>query len=214
MRERRAGIMQILFTRPISKRVFIVGKVAGLALVLFSITSATALISIATSFLLPLQHLMPIDIGHLIVFFLLSFLYMLFFALIGLLFAIVAKSESLALFAPICIWVGVTFILPELATGLTPTALLNPVTLLQLPPATGFFYVAEQILFPVSLSWHYATMSGELLGSSFNPSIPVREVLMTHVSEVLTLFIAIGAVGIGAITALRRFDPRSDAVNE
>ena len=214
MRERRSGIMQVLFTRPISKSIFIVGKVAGLGLVLLVITSTTAFISITTSFLLPLQHLTVSDIGHLVAFFALSFLYMLLFALIGLLFAIIAKSESLALFVPICIWVGVTFVLPELATGLTPTALLNPVTLLQLPPSVGFFQVAERILFPISLAWHYTTMSGELLGSSFNQSIPVRDVFMSHLRELATLLGSIGIVGGFAIAALQRFDTRSDAVNE
>jgi ABC-type transport system involved in multi-copper enzyme maturation permease subunit len=105
MRERRSGILQVLFTRPVPKRSFVLGKILGLGLVLFSIISMTAIISIALSFFLPLQHITMGDIGHALVFFLLSFFYMLFFALCGLFFSIVSKSESLALFIPICIWV-------------------------------------------------------------------------------------------------------------
>lgn len=214
MRERRSGILQVLFTRPVLKRSFVLGKILGLGLVLFSIVSMTAIISIASSFLLPLQHVTVGDIGHAILFFTFSFLYILFFALIGLFFAIVSKSESLALFIPICIWVGITFVLPELATGLTPTALLNPVTILQIPPLTGFFSAAQHILFPVSLGWHYTTISGELLGSSLSTNLPIGEVLKGHWVEITTLLISILILGIISAIALQKFDPRGDYINE
>ncbi len=214
MRERRSGILQVLFTRPIKKGSFVFGKILGLGTVLFGIVCITAIISIASSVFLPFQHLNTGDIAHLLMFFLLSLLYMLFFALCGLFFSIVTKSESLALFIPICIWVGITFVLPELATGLTPTALLNPVTMLQLPALEGFFNTAQHVLFPVSLSWHYTIMSGELLGSSFGPNIPIPEVLAKHVVEIGTLIISIATLGVLSALALQRFDPRGDYVNE
>ena len=214
MRERRSGILQVLFVRPVPKRSFVLGKILGLGLVLFSIMSMTAIISIASSFFLPLQHITIGNVGHALVFFLFSFLYMLFFALCGLLFAIVSKSESLALFIPICLWVGITFVLPELATGLTPTALLNPVTILQLPPLTGFFSTAQHILFPISLGWHYTTISGELLGSSFSTNLSIGQVFSGHWIEMTTLCVSILTLGLLSATALRRFDPRGDYVNE
>jgi len=214
MRERRSGILQVLFTRPVSMRSFIFGKVLGLGSVLLGVMSITAIISIASSFLLPLQQISIEDIGHALVFFFLSFLYMLFFALCGLLFSIVVKSESLALFIPICIWVGITFVLPELATGLTPTALLNPVTLLQLPVAEGFFNTAQHLLSPVSLGWHYTTMSGELLGSSFRTSFPILRVLTEHWIEIVTLCASIFTLVIFSAIALQRFDPREGSIHE
>lgn len=214
MRERRSGILQVLFTRPIKKGSFVFGKILGLGSVLFGIIGVTAVITIVSSFFLPFQHLNTGDVVHLLIFFLLSFLYMLFFALCGLFFSIVTKSESLALFIPICIWVGITFVLPELATGLTPTALLNPVTMLQLPPLEGFFVSAQHLLFPISLGWHYVIMSGELLGSSFGPSISVLEVLAKHIVEIGTLIVSIVTFGVLSVIALRGFDPRGDYVNE
>jgi ABC-type transport system involved in multi-copper enzyme maturation permease subunit len=214
MRERRSGILQVLFTRPISKQSFVLGKILGLSAVLFSIMSVTGFISIVSSFLLPLQRISAVDIGHALIFFLFSFCYMLFFALCGLFFAIVSKSESLALFIPICIWVGITFVLPELATGLTPTALLNPVTILQLPPAEGFFALAQRIVFPISLGWHYTSISGELLGSSFSPSLAIGQIIRGHWLEITTLCVSIFTLGLLSATALRTFDPREDYVNE
>lgn len=214
MRERKSGVLQILFSRPVPKRSFVLGKILGLSLTLLSIMSLTAVISITSSFFLPLQSITIGDIGHVLMFFLFSFSYMLFFALCGFFSAIVSKSESLALFMPICFWVGITFVLPELATGLTPTALLNPVTLLQLPELTGFFSTAHLILFPISLGWHYTTMSGELLGSSFSVGIPIKQVFISHWIEIVTLHLSILTLGILSVTALRRFDPREDYVNE
>ncbi len=214
MRERRSGILQVLFTRPIQKRSFILGKIVGLSSMLAGIMSITAVISILSSFLLPLAQITTSDIGHLLAFFIVSFLYMLFFALLGLLFSITAKSESLALFIPICIWVGITFVLPELATGLTPTALLNPVTMLQLPVSDGFFQIAQQILFPVSLGWHYTLVSGELLGSAFNPSLPIAQVFIGYWIEMFTLLASIGTLMALSVTNLMTFDSQKDHVNE
>lgn len=214
MRERRSGILQVLFTKPIQKRTFIFGKIAGLSAVLLGIMSITAGISILSSFFLPLAQITATDVGNLLMFFVVSFLYVLFFALLGMLFSIVAKSESLALFIPICVWVGITFVLPELATGLTPTALLNPVTMLQLPVGEGFFHFAQQTLFPVSLGWHYTLVSGELLGSAFNPSLPIAQVLMGHWVEILTLLASTTFLMFLSVTALMRFDAQNDHINE
>lgn len=214
MRERKSGILQILFTRPITKKSLILGKALGLSLAIFSIVGVTALISIISSYFLPIAHLGLSDISHLIVFFLISFFYMLFFALVGLFFAIQAKSESLALFIPVCIWVGLTFVLPELATGLTPTALLNPVTLLQLPPIDPFFEASQKLLTPFSLTWHYYIISGELLGSSFTHNLPIIKVISKNGVQILTLLSSIFGLLFLSIKSLKKFDPKADFINE
>ena len=214
MRERRSGILQVLFTRPVSKGSFIFGKILGVGAVLFGIMTLTAIISIASSYFLPFQHISITDVGHLLTFFLLSFLYMLFFALCGLYFSVIAKSESLALFIPICIWVGITFVLPELATGLTPTALLNPISMLQIPVLEGFFNTMQHLLFPISLGWHYTIISGELLGSAFSASLPIAQIFTKHISEIVTLIVTLSVLGFFSTVALRGFDPRGESVNE
>ena len=84
---------------------------------LFSIIGITFVVSVLSSLLLPFQHLVFDDIVRLFIFYILSFFYLLFFTFLGLLFAIRTKSESLALFIPVCIWVGISFVLPELGFG-------------------------------------------------------------------------------------------------
>lgn len=214
MRERRSGILQVLFTRPVLKRDYVFGKVIGVGAVLFGVILLTALVSIVSSAFLPFQHIGIIDVGHLLVFFFMSFLYMLFFALCGLYFSIIAKSESLALFIPIFVWVAITFVLPELATGLTPTALLNPISMLQIVPPEGFFSMMRLFLYPISLGWHYTVMSGELLGSAFNPRLPLVHIFSVHWTEILTLIGSLGVLGFFSVFALREFDAREDYVNE
>jgi hypothetical protein len=104
--------------------------------------------------------------------------------------------------------------LPELATGLTPTALLNPVTILQLPAGEGFFVTAQHVLFPISLGWHYTNISGELLGSSFSASVAIGQVFRSHWVEMVTLCISILTLGTLSMSALQKFDPHEDYVTE
>ncbi len=166
IRERKSGVLSILLTRPISPKTLFLGKVLGTCLALLSIIGITFVVSVFSSFLLPFQHLVLDDILRLFIFYALSFFYLLFFAFLGLFFAIKTKSESLALFVPVCVWVGISFVLPELVSGQTPTALLNPVTMSQTAPQGTFFAIMQQYLGPISISWHYTSFSSQLLDNS------------------------------------------------
>jgi len=214
IRERKSGILQILFTRPITKKQIILGKILGLSIVLAGVVSLTALVSIVSAKFLPIQSLTFSDHIHLVFFFLLSFLYILFFTLVGFLFSIITKSESLALFIPLLIWVGLTFILPELATGLSPTALLNPVTLLNIPPAEGLFQHIQSIISPISLGSHYTTISGELLGSSFVSSHAISQILKDHGLKIILLLFGIVLLPFLSFKYLEKFNPQADNINE
>jgi ABC-type transport system involved in multi-copper enzyme maturation permease subunit len=113
IRERKSGTLSLLLTRPISPKTLFLGKVLGICLALLSIIGITFAVSVLSSYLLPFKHLVMDDILRLLIFYTISFFYLLFFAFMGLLFAIKTKSESLALFIPVCIWVGISFVLPE-----------------------------------------------------------------------------------------------------
>ncbi len=192
IRERKSGVLPLLLSRPISLKTLFVGKVLGICLALLSIIGITFAISVLSSFLLPFQRLVFDDILRLFIFYALSFLYLLFFAFLGLLFAIRTKSESLALFIPVCIWVGISFVLPELVSGQTPTALLNPVTMDQTAPAGTFFALMQQYLGPISLGWHYTSFSSQLLDNSLQVAkINMGGILWENSSKVATLLLAI-----------------------
>ena len=135
---------------------------------------------------------------RLFLFYALSLCYLLFFAFLGLLFAIKTKSESLALFIPVCIWVGISFVLPELVSGYTPTALLNPVTMDQTAPAGTFFDLMQQYLGPISIGWHYTLFSSQLLNNSLQVvKISIGSILWENSSKTATLLLAvIGCLGL------------------
>lgn len=213
IRERKSGILPLLFTRPVSLSTLLLGKVIGIGFTLFSIIITTATIGIISSYLLPLHHLGTTDIARLLVFYVYSFFYVLFFAFLGLLFAIVAKSESLALFIPVCIWVGVSFIMPELVTGQTPTALLNPVTIDQMINQGSFFSLMQQFLTPISLGWHYTSLGSQLLNAAVDNRSSF-EILLLNKNNIVVLAIALTGCFLLCFSALQKYDVQSDVVNE
>jgi len=213
IRERKSGALQLLFTRPISRSTLLLGKIIGICFALLSIISLTAIVSIASSYFLPLQHLGTTDIIRLLVFYAYSFFYILLFAFLGLLFAIIAKSESLALFIPVCIWVGISFVMPELVTGQTPTALLNPVTIDNLASQGSFFSLMQQFLTPISVGWHFTALGSQLLNATADTRSAL-EILQKNINPIIILIIALVSSYMLCFSALQKYDVQSDVVNE
>jgi len=193
IRERKSGVLPLLLTRPISPTTLFIGKVLGICAALLSITIITFVVSVLSSSMLPFQRLVSEDIMRLFLFYIFSFFYLLFFTFLGLLFAIRTRSESLALFIPVCIWVGISFVLPELVSGQTPTSLLNPVTMDQTAPAGTFFALMSQYLGPISLGWHYTSFSSQLLNNSLKiSSASAGSIILANSGKIFTLLVAAG----------------------
>ena len=192
IRERKSGVLSLLLTRPISSKTLFLGKVLGICLALLSIIGITFAVSVLSSLLLPFRHLVFDDILRLFIFYALSFFYLLFFAFLGFLFSIKTKSESLALFIPVCIWVGISFVLPELVSGQTPTALLNPVTMDQTATTGTFFALMQQYLGPISIGWHYTSFSSQLLNNSLQDAeTSIGNIIWGNAGKLFTLLIAV-----------------------
>lgn len=165
IREKKAGVLPLLFTRPLSQRLFVTAKLLGLFLALAIILSFTFGVSWFGTQLLSAQPLDATGTIRLAIFFALSLCYLFFFSVLGLFFAITNKQESVALFTPISLWILLNFALPELATGQTPTALLNPVTLGHTLVESGFFATTQRYLEPISLSTHYTIAASAILSA-------------------------------------------------
>lgn len=213
IRERKSGVLQLLLTRPVSLPTFLLGKVLGISFALFSIISLTAIVSIVFSYFLPLQHLGIPDITRLLVFYCYSFFYVFLFALLGLMFAIVAKSESLALFIPVCIWVGISFIMPELVTGQTPVALLNPVNVDTVLSQGSFFSLMQQFLTPISVGWHFTSIGSQLLNATTDTKTAF-DIVQNNINNVIILIITLIISYLLCFFALQKYDVSSDVVNE
>ena len=213
IRERKSGVLQLLFTRPISRSTLLLGKIIGICFALLSIISLTALVSIVSSYFLPLQHLGTADVIRLLVFYVYYFFYVLLFAFLGLLFAIVAKSESLALFIPVCIWVGISFVMPELVTGQTPTALLNPVTIDNISSQGSFFSLMQQFLTPISVGWHFTSLGSQLLSTTADTRSAL-EILQRNINNTIVLIVALISSYLLLFSALQKYNIQNDVVNE
>ena len=101
------------------------------------------------------------ELGRLSLFYALSWLYLLLFALVGMAAVLLTRRRSLALLAAMGVWLVLTFAVPQFTSGLRPTASLNPVTD---PVSTSQpFFDATATARPLSVSEQYKEASARIL---------------------------------------------------
>ncbi len=161
LRDRRAGVVGILFSRTITARQFLTGKVLSIVLVLACVLGFAWLVSVTSS--MAVSRIEFGDAARLAGFYGLSLAYLVGFALLGLLLGLMAKSGALALLVPILVWMAITFVLPELGSALHPTASLNP-TLPQTDILeSSILSTLHSAVYPLSLSEQFKTAAEGLL---------------------------------------------------
>jgi ABC-type transport system involved in multi-copper enzyme maturation permease subunit len=164
VRERKAGVAKLLFSRPVSKREYLSGKLLGISVVLGIVMVFAAMISVVSSAVL--VNLNAQDVISLFSFYGFSFVYLLGFAFLGFSFALVKEHEVVALLIPIIFWVAITFVLPELTSALYPTGSLNPTLpqtdILQNPT----LQTMHDVVYPFSISEHYKETAATILGTT------------------------------------------------
>ncbi len=195
IRERRAGVAKIMFSRPISRHAVLVGKMAGILLVLAVVMSAALVISVVSASLVSSRLLSLSEIGRLLAYYGLSWGYVTIFGLLGLFFAMQAKSESLALLSPVVVWLLISFVLPQLTSALDPTALLNPTAIQADFPQSHFFTTIRAILEPFSISEHYKIVGRTLLEGGAG-GLPVWPSVLALVVVVAACFAAINRLNV------------------
>lgn len=161
MRERKAGVLKLLFSRPISKEDFLLGKLLGISFVLAAVMLLAAIISAVSSAVL--VNLNAQDMIHLFSFYGFSLVYLLGFAFIGFCSALVKEDEVMALLIPIIFWIAITFVLPQLTSALYPTGSLNPTM-----PQTDILnsptlQTMQDAVYPFSISEHYKEAAATFL---------------------------------------------------
>ena len=190
IRERKSRTIQLIFSKPVKKQTFILGKIIGITVALFSIVLITFFISIISSHLILRQQLSVLETEKLALYYVMSFVYMLIFAMIGLWAAIVFDTESLALLVPVIIWIAVTFIFPELTTGQNPVALLNPTNIAVTTPTGPFFTLMHTVLAPISIEQQYTAIAQPLLETQKQfQSLSLSAAIIQKVSSVLLLLL-------------------------
>jgi ABC-type transport system involved in multi-copper enzyme maturation permease subunit len=125
--DRAAGSNRLIFSRPVSRAIYLWGKLAGIGIALGAILATSLVLSVVS--LVIVNDALPTwaEFGRLALFYALSLGYMALFALIGMTTALLVRARSLSLLVALGIWMFVTFMVPQFTSGLRPTASLNPV---------------------------------------------------------------------------------------
>ena len=200
--DRKAGVLPLIASRPITLAGYATGKLLALSLLVIGLLTGAALIGTATLLSLPAGVITAVMWGHLFGFFALSALYMLIFGLIALAATATFRSESVGLLVPVSVWLAVTFILPALTLNLTPTAVLNPISALATPPDSAFFRFTGWALGPFSLAESYGALSALWLDYR-----PAEWLSRAALPPLASLFVAFGAAVTLALAALTRLTP-------
>jgi ABC-2 type transport system permease protein len=162
VRDRKAGVTDLVLSRPVSARSYMLGKLLGVQTWMGIVLTAALLVSWFSVWITAQAPLGWAATGSLVGFFVLAWVFLLPFSVMGLIAGTRSRHESTALLIPILIWVAVTFAIPQLGTAQNPTSLLNPV-----PTAASttdlLFRVNRIVLQPVSITEHFKHLSGVIL---------------------------------------------------
>jgi ABC-type transport system involved in multi-copper enzyme maturation permease subunit len=157
-----AGVMKLIFSRPVSRRQYMGGKILGIAYVLSGIIAVCLGTSLISMLVVNGHAPSTFELFKLSLFYGLSFLYLMLFALIGFSAALMTRSQSLSLLGSIGVWIVISFVVPQFASGVRPIASLNPVSASVGTSQTAFFR-ATQIIKPFSLSERFKDLGIQLL---------------------------------------------------
>lgn len=159
--DRAGGLGRLLFSRQLSRRDYVLGKAAGAGALLAGAVGASLAVSVLSLAVANGSLPTPADLGRLVVFSGLCLLYLLAFAVVGMLTVLLVRRRSLALLTAMGVWLVVTFAVPQFTSGLRPTASLNPVT--QPASTSTAFFRATAYARPLSLSEQFKQLSADVL---------------------------------------------------
>ena len=162
------GIGRLVFSRQISRTNYVLGKITSAAGVLAVVLAASLLVSV-TSLLVVNHTVAGADVGRLSLFYALSWLYLMVFALIGMVAVLMTRRRSIALLAAMGAWLVITFVIPQFTSGLRPAQSLNPITD---PASTSqtFFKITSKLR-PYSVVEQYKQASGRILQTATTESL-------------------------------------------
>ena len=157
------GVGRLIFTRQVSRTGYVLGKIASAGAVLFVVLTASLAVSAIS--LVAVNHAIAFaEVGRLVMFYSLSWLYLMVFAVIGMATVLITRRRSIALLSALGAWLVITLAIPQFTSGLRPTQSLNPITD---PVSTSqtFFRVTASAR-PYSIVEQYKQASGRILDTT------------------------------------------------
>jgi ABC-type transport system involved in multi-copper enzyme maturation permease subunit len=165
MGDRQAGVTRVIFSRPVERSSYFWGKLAGSAVAGTAIMAACLVLSVVAVTLINRDAPTGEELLRLTLFYGLSGLYLLLFVLVGCLGGLLTRSQSMALFVAVAVWVLVTFATPQFTSGLRPVASLNPVTDPARTTNSAFFQATSKAK-PLAVNDQYKELSGRILNTA------------------------------------------------
>ena len=112
--ERKNGTLRLILSKKVFRDGFLSGKLLGNLAILFAITVLCAAITFAAIMIIGSIALSGAEIARMLLFFLMSFLFMVFFLVLGLAFAVFIGSGKKALLLTIVVWLILAFVFPQI----------------------------------------------------------------------------------------------------
>lgn len=208
--DRQAGVSRVIFSRPVLRSSYFWGKAAGSAVAGALIMAACLVLSLVGLTLI--NHGPPTvsEFERLIAFYVLSGLYLLLFALVGMIAALLTRSQALGLFAAVAVWALITFATPQFTSGLRPVASLNPVTDPIAASHSGFFRATARAK-PLAVNEQYKALSTRLL-SQGNVVLGARS--GRTAAQLAPLIVSLALLGLWARRLVRRLDVSEESARD
>ena len=113
-KEHRNGTLRLILTRSVFRDTFMNGKLLGNLIVLSGITVVTGVITFVSLAAISGVSLTSNDVVRLLLFFLMSFLYMAFFMALSMGVASISSKGSRALLITVIVWLVLSFVFPQI----------------------------------------------------------------------------------------------------
>lgn len=155
------GIGRLLFSRGIRRSHYTAGKITGAAVLLGAALAACTFVS-AVALTAVNRSVPPVgDLVRLVGFYVLAWLYLTVFSVVGSVGVLLAGRRSLGLLVAMGVWLAVTFAVPQFTSGLRPTQSLNPIVD---PVSTSqTFFRVTRIARPYSIGEQFKEAAGRIL---------------------------------------------------
>lgn len=193
-----SGVGRLVFSRPIDRRSYIAGKIAAAGIVLAILMAASIAVSAVLLWIVNSAVPSGGELARIVAFYAVAWLYLMVFAVIGMLTMLLGGRRPLALLSAMGAWLVITFVVPQFTSGLRPVASLNPIVD---PVSTSqtFFRITRHAR-PASIVEQYKTISAQLL--EIAPAEPTGHTI----ARLAPLAAALAVVSIAAVFAIGRHD--------
>lgn len=196
--DQSSGIGRLVFSRPVSRTSYVLGKMLGAAAALAAILVVSLVVSALSLLIVNGSPPSLAELGRLFLFYGLAWLYLMVFALVGMVTVLMTRRQSLALLAALGVWLVLTFAVPQFTSGAHPTSSLNPVS--QPVSTSQAFFDFTSKGRPYSVSEQYKEASARILDTAR------AESTFATVKRVLPIAVLLGGLGLLAAILVRRHD--------